>query len=71
MNIMEAQHLLGCLEESEVEEVRVVIQLSNHVKIGDFIPAVKAKGYAAMVQTSALANVEILVTNANTRSPRN
>lgn len=71
MNIMEAQRLLGCLEESEVEEVRVVIQLPNHVKIGDFIPAVKDKGYAAMVQISSLANVEILVTDANTRSSRN
>lgn len=70
MNIKEAQHLLECLEESEVEEVRVVVQLPNHVKIGDFIPAVKAKGYAAMVQSSALADVEILVTNANPRSSR-
>jgi hypothetical protein len=36
--------------------------LPEGVKIGDFIASVKSHGYAAMVQTSALSDAEVLVT---------
>ena len=63
MNIEEAKNLLEFLENSEIEDVRVVVQLPSEVKIGDFIPSVKSQGYAAMVQKSALANAEVVITN--------
>ena len=45
-----------------MEDVRVVVQLPGEMKIGDFMPIVKSQGYAAMVQRSALADTEVLVT---------
>jgi len=70
MKTKEAQALLKYLETLDVEEVRVVVQLPTNTKIGDFMPALKSKGFVGLVQSSVLSDVEVLVTEARDENLR-
>ena len=48
----------------------MVVQLPTNTKIGDFMPALKSKGFVGLVQSSVLSDVEVLVTEARDENLR-
>jgi hypothetical protein len=65
MKLNEAWKLLRYLDEHDLNEVHVVVPIPEGRKIGELMPGIKEEGFAAMVQSSARSDREIVVVGSN------
>lgn len=65
LNIVQAEKLIHQLKVmyGDELEVRVIVALPSEKKLGDIIPDLKLKGYAAHPESSSYAEREVVVTS--------
>lgn len=68
MKLDEAWKLLRYLDERGLNDVHIVVPVPEGRKIGELMPGIKEEGFAAMVQSSARSEREIVVVGSNGNS---